>query len=253
MPLSTRTITIVAGLISVPIFGSAVIGANYLYPVHDHLEDIVQGANTTVVDALNAPNWAYAIPLATPVSKTIATTTGGTLASSTPIYIQVAALDGNGTTTLSSVLNVTTDASTTLLGAEAINVSWSAVTGAAAYAVYFGTTTSGVPNTSFYLATTTSGQLTGTYTKANSTAFSVLVSPLGASRLGSGGLTMNGALLVSTSTAASTTAAEINGNVRAQSNGTTTSCYAATAGNVFYNTANSHEWGCNGTSWKVIF
>jgi hypothetical protein len=56
-----------------------------------------------------------------------------------------------------------------------------------------------------------------------------------------------------TSTPVSSTPVDVNGYMRAGRNGTSTACEADTAGVVFYNTANSHEWGCNGSAWQKIF
>jgi hypothetical protein len=106
---------------------------------------------------------------------------------------------------------------------------------------YFYATTSGK-----YLFTTSTGSLSGSYTKSDTTAFSTLINPLGPSFV-------EGANGTATSSIASTTAFEVNGNFRAQSNGTTTACYSQTAGVVFYNTANSHESGCNGSAWVKMF
>ena len=77
MPLFTRIGTLIGGTISVMVFGSAVIGANYSGVVLDHIADIVTGSNTAVVASLNAPNWSYGVPLATPAAIAAATTTGG--------------------------------------------------------------------------------------------------------------------------------------------------------------------------------
>ena len=87
------------------------------------------------------------------------------MASSTTEYFAVSALDGFGTTTVSNTVTSTTDASSTLLGAEAYEITWSPVPGSSGYAVFFGTsptalnkyfyaTTSGA----YYVASTTSGR-----------------------------------------------------------------------------------------------
>src|SRR3979409_1004009 len=98
----------------VAIYFSSIIGGNYQGAILNHLASLVQGVNTRTVVALNAPNWGSGQPLATPQVASIATTTGGSLASSTAISFEVAALDGDGTTTVSTASSVTTDASTTL-------------------------------------------------------------------------------------------------------------------------------------------
>src|ERR1700682_5078246 len=169
----------------VSIFFTAVIGTSSTFPILDHIANIVQGSNTRTLVALNAPNWGFGQPLATPAIATIATTTGGTLASSTPISFEIAALDGDGTTTVSLPTSLTTDAAGTL-GAEAINLSWSPVAGGQGYAIYVSTTTPANYNV-YWLATSTSGTftytststgaLTGSYTKEDTTAFSTRILP----------------------------------------------------------------------------
>src|ERR1700722_11589364 len=109
MPIFTRTFQIIAGVLSIPVSGAAVIGANYASPFLLHLADITNGQNTSVVAGTNAPNWSLGAPLAQVVGLSAATTTG-TLASSTPCSVAVAALDGTGTTTLSTAVTVSTDA-----------------------------------------------------------------------------------------------------------------------------------------------
>ena len=238
---------------SVAVFGGAVIGVNYQGVILSHLADIVNGNITNTVSSLNAPNWGYGIPLATPAAIASATTTGGTMASSTIEYFAVSALDGFGTTTVSNTVTSTTDASSTLLGAEAYEITWSPVAGASGYAVFFGTsptaltgyflaTTSGA----YYMASSTNGALTGSYTKSDTTAFSVLLNPNGPDYV-------NGQSTATTSVAATSTSLQVNGNFVVSAPATTTNCYAGTAGAIFYNTSNKHEWGCNGTAWTAIF
>lgn len=254
MPLLTKTFQIVAGLLIIPVFGTAILAGGYQSPFTFHLADIITGSNTNVVAATNAPNWSVAVPMYQVVSIAAATTTGGTMASSTTEVFAIAALDGTGTTTLSAPVSATTDASTTLLGSEAYEITWSPVVGATGYAIYFGPTTSSLANyflatttNAFYLASTTVGDLTGSYTKSDTTAFSVKINPQGSSYI-------NGANGTATTTAAaSTTAWQINGNIVAISAATTSGCVAADAGQMFYNTSNGHEWGCSGTTWIKIF
>src|SRR5437016_5911666 len=107
MPLFTKVAAGIAALLSIPVFGVAIIGANYSSAILNHLVDIVQGANTNTVVSLNAPNWGNGIPLAVPVATTISTSTGSSLASSTPFSFEIAALDGNGTTTVSNNISQT--------------------------------------------------------------------------------------------------------------------------------------------------
>jgi hypothetical protein len=253
MPLFTRIGYLIGGSLSVLVFGSAVIGVNYQGVILNHLADVINGSNTQPVASLNAPNWGYGIPLATPAAIASATTTGGTMASSTTEYFAVSALDGFGTTTTSNVVTSTTDPASPLLGAEAYEITWSPVPGSSGYAVFFGTsptalnkyvyaTTSGA----YYLASTTSGTLTGSYTKSDTTAFSVLLNPNGPDYV-------NGNSTATSSVSASTTALQVNGNFVVASPATTTNCYAGTAGAIFYNTSNNHLWGCNGTAWTKIF
>jgi hypothetical protein len=245
---------------SIAIFFSSIIGANYPGLILSHLASLVQGQNTRTVVALNAPNWGFGQPLATPQISSFATSTGGTLASSTPISFEVAALDGDGTTTVSTPISITTDAASASLGAESVNLSWSPVVGAQGYAIYVSTTTpplyntywlatstAGIPNTSFAF-TSTSTPLAGSYTKEDTTAF--------ANRFmadGSKSFFNAGPIGFGTSTPASSTPIDISGYVRASLPATSTACFAGTAGVVFYNTSNSHEWGCNGTAWTKIF
>lgn len=253
MPLFTRIGYLIGGSIAVAVFGTSVIGTNYQGVVLTHLADIVNGTNTNAVASLNAPNWGYGIPLATPAAIASATTTGGTMASSTTEYFAVSALDGFGTTTVSNTVTSTTNASSTLLGAEAYEITWSPVSGASGYAVFFGTsptalnsyfyaTTTGA----YYMASSTNGALTGSYNKTDTTAFSVLLNPNGPDYV-------NGNGTATTSVAATSTAMQVNGNFVVSAPATTTNCYAATAGAIFYNTSNGHEWGCAGGVWNKIF
>lgn len=247
----------VLGIIT--IFFGAVIGTGSTFPILDHIANIVQGPNTRTVAALNAPNWGIGQPLATPAIASVATTTGGTLASSTPISFEVSALDGDGTTTTSLPTTITTDAAGTL-GAEAISLSWSPVTGAQGYAVFVSTTTpanyneywlatstNGVANASYTYTSTSTSAVSGSYTKDDTTAFSNRIIP------GSNSFFNGSSFGFGTSSPASSTPVDINGYVRATAQATSTACYAATAGVIFYNAANSHEWGCNGTAWTKIF
>jgi len=259
MPLFIKS-TLLAALLSIPVFGTAVIGANYPSPILHHLVDIVNGGNTQTIASLNAPNWSVGIPLASPAGIAAATSTGGTLASSTAFYFQVAALDGFGTTTVSETANATTQTGAT----NSIRVTWGTVSGATGYAIYFSTSTAtnftqyffatstnGIPNTAYTFATST-GSLAGMNTLTDSTAFATKINPLGASFLDGGGAQILGQTKIGTTTAASSTQLEVNGYLRTSLSATSTACYSETAGEVFYNTSNSHLWGCNGTSWIKI-
>jgi len=194
MPLFTRTFQIIAGILSVPVLGVAVIGTAYPSPFLDHLADLVNGSQTTTVDSTNAPNWSFGLPLAQPTLTSIATTTGGTLPNATTFYFQVAALDGNGTTTVSTNLSGITDSTS-----EALQVTWGSVTGATGYALYFSTSTP-TSFTQYFLATSTTasytfststGSLSGSYTKSDTTAFAALINPNGTSYLNGGALQVN--------------------------------------------------------------
>ena len=55
---------------------------------------------------------------------------------------------------------------------------------------------------------------------------------------------------VGTSTPATTL--DVNGYGRAYQNATSTACGASMKGAFFYNNANSHFWGCNGSTWKRL-
>ena len=255
MPLLTKTFAIVAGLLSIPIFGVATLAVNYASPFVMHLADVVNGSNTAVVASTNAPNWSIGAPLYQVAQPTAATTTG-TLASSTAFSVAVAAVDGTGTTTLSAAITQRTDPNGN--ANEGLIVTWPAVPGATGYAVFVATgTVTTASSFSQYFAATTSGQydlstttgsLTGSYTKSDITAFAFKFNPSGTSYIDGGNGTATGTPL-----AASGTALEINGGFRNTEVGTTTSCDAQTAGVVFYNTSNAHEWGCNGTKWVIIF
>ena len=243
----------------ITIFFSAVIGTGSTFPILDHVANIVHEQNTRTLAALNAPNWGFGEPLATPSISTIATTTGGTLASSTPISFEVSAIDNDGTTTVSTPTTISTDAPGTL-GAEAINLTWSPVTGAQGYAIYVSTTTptsyieywlatstNGIPNASYTYTSTSTNALSGSYAKDDTTAFSNRIIP------GSNSFFNGGNVGFGTSTPASSTPVDINGYVRASRSATSTACEADTAGVMFYNAANQHEWGCNGSVWTKIF
>lgn len=259
-PLIRNTTIGVGGTaVAVAIYFTAIIGGNYQGLILQHLASLVQGNNTKTLVSQNAPNWGFGTPLATPQIASVGTTTGGSLASSTPLSIKIAALDGDGTTTVSEAASVSTDASTTLLAAEAVNIRWSPVPGAQGYAIFISTTTpasyafyalasstSGLPNAFYYLATTSS-LLSGSYTKDDTTAFSNRLLP------GFSSFLNGGPVGIGTSTPASSTPLDVNGYVRAQRNGTSTECFAGTQGVIFFNTANGHEWGCNGISWQLIF
>lgn len=257
MPIFTRTFTIIASLLTVPVFAFGVIGANYNSPFLNHLADIVNGSSTQVVASLNAPNWGYGIPIQSPSITTVASSSFSSaasgLASSTLYYFAVAAVDGNGTTTIASTASFMTDASTTQARPEVINLSWNPVNGATGYAIYFSTTTPTLDQ--YFLATssnqyafaTSTGSKAGSYTKTDTTAFSELLTPSGPD------IFNDNTPLATSSIAASTTAAQFGGTIDATASATTTACEADTAGAVFFNTSNSHEWGCNGTTWTKIF
>jgi hypothetical protein len=254
----TRTFQLIAGILSVPVFGLAIIGVNYTSPFLFHLADIVNGTNTSVVASTNAPNWAIGTSLANVIGVSTATSTGGTLATSTSYGFQISAIDVNGgTTTLSALVTGATDSTPT---GESILLKWASLPGAAGYAIFFGTSSPSVltqffyatsssasTSTQQYVFATSTGSLSGSYTKTDTTAFNTEINPIGPSFIeGNNGT-------ATSSPIASSSALEINGNLRVQSNGTTTACFAQTAGAVFYNTANNHEWGCNGTVWTKIF
>lgn len=223
--------------------------ANYPNAFLTHLVDIVQGDRTSTVASLNAPGWSFGAPLAAPTITDIASTTAGTLASTTPTgwYFQVAALDGNGTSTPSEAVLGTVDGDS-----QALNITWNAIAGATGYAVYFSTTTPN-PNQYFYATTTgrftfatSSGSLAGSNTQTESTAFGVHLNQNGRSWI-------NNNPTGTSTPVASTTAFQVGGAVRSVTNGTTTPCTSETAGSFFFNTANGHQWGCDGTSWNKIF
>jgi hypothetical protein len=257
MPIFTKVIANVATLLAIPIFGTAIISASYFSPFLQHLTDVIHGNQTSTVVSNNAPNWSIGTPLTMAVISTVATSSytsaASGLASSTRFSFEVAAYDANGTTTLSTASAFTTDASNTQNAPEVLNVSWTPVPGATGYAIYFSSTTPDnfsqyfyATTTSTYYFATSSGAIVGSYTNTDTTAFSTLINPGGTSYINGG----NGN---ATTSVASSTALEVNGSVRAQSNGTTTSCYSATKGQIFFNIQNGKEWGCNGSAWVAIF
>jgi hypothetical protein len=208
------------------------------------------GPNTSVVVSTNAPNWEVGTPLPTVQGITAATSSIGTLASSTTFAFEVSAVDAQGTTTVSASASAIADQVAT----EAILVKWGAVPGALGYVIYISSTTPAAFTQYFYATTssqyvfaTSTGALSGSYTKADTTAFSTIINPAGPSYIEGG----NG---TATSTPiASSTALQVGGNFVVSAPATTTACFAATAGAMFYNTSNSHEWGCNGSAWVKIF
>lgn len=252
--------TIVGKILTIPVLASAIIGSAYAQysPFTFHLTDVILGQNTTTVAAANAPNWGIGIPIAQPVVSSIATSSYGSaasgLASSTTYYFAIAAIAGNGTTTLSSGVTMTTDASTTQTNPEVVNLKWNALNGATGYAIYFSTTTP--LYNQYFLATTTgaydfstsTGSIGGTDVNTDSTAFSELINPNGPD-------IFNDSINISTSTvAASTTVIQANGTIDAVANGTTTACESDTVGSIFYNLANNHLWGCgSGGTWTKIY
>jgi len=254
MPLIERTYQIIAGVLSLLIFGTPVIGVNYNSPFYTHLVDVTSGNITNTDIETNAPNWGFAEQLPQVQGVTATATSTGTLATSTVYSFAVAALDQTGTTTLSGIS--TAISSSTASGA--IDLTWALVPGAQGYAIYFatGTVSTATGLTQYFLATTTSyywfatstGSLSGSYTKTDTSAFSDIIQPNGPSYIEGDNGTATGSPV-----AASGTALEINGGLRVTEVGTTTSCDAQTAGAEFYNTANSHEWGCNGSAWVKIF
>jgi hypothetical protein len=256
--LRNTTIGIGGVAVTVAIYFSAIIGANYQGAILNHLADIVNGNTTTTVVATNAPNWSIGLPITSPTISSIATSSVASgLASSTPYIFEVAALDGTGTTTLEGSQSMTSDSASSGQGAEALVIQWTPVNGATGYAIYFATSTT-VASTGlgqYFLATTSSqytfststGSLAGSYTKADTTAFSEILNPAGTD-------IFNDNLNTATSSkAASTTAVQVNGTAVITAQSTTTACESDTAGAIFYNASNSHEWGCNGTAWTKIF
>jgi len=254
--LLSRTFQIIAGVLTVPIVGIAIIGSSYTSPFLTHLTDVISGNSTQTVAALNAPNWSLGAPLAQPVETAAATTTGGTMASSTSLTFAVSALDGTGTTTISNTLFATTDASSSLLGAEAYEISWNAVPGATGYAIYFGpnagslnnyflaSSTNGVPNPNYYFASSTSGQFTGSYTNSDPTAFAFKLNPLGSSFLNGGNVGIGTTSPVMSLDVAS-------GTIRAYSVSTST-CAASNDGALFYNAKDKHLYVCEAATWQII-
>ena len=260
--IKTLSIGIGGAVIGVAIyFGAtgATTAPNYSSAILTHLVDIVNGKTTVTAVVLNAPNWSFAEPQFTPISSSIATSsykdaTSG-LASSTTWFFGVAALDVSGTTTISDIKTITTDASTTQTKPEVINYSWTPVIGASGYAVYFSTTTPKL-NQYFYATTTgqfmfstSTGSLSGSNTQTDTTAFSTWFNPIGPDYVNGG----NGT--ATTSPVASTTAFQVNGAIAVISQSTTTpNCQQSNNGQMFYNVSNSHLWLCQGAgpAWTLI-
>jgi len=161
------------------------------------LTAIVNGNQTTYsVDNAN-PLWAIGIPMQSPIITSAATSTGGSLASSTVYRFEVDATDNFGSTTPSAEL----DAASTIFGTTTtqILVSWYQPTNSTGSRVYFATGTNAF---SQYFAATTSGQYNfSTTTSAltgspvtQTTAYSARFNPLGTSYI------LGGNLLMGTST-----------------------------------------------------
>jgi hypothetical protein len=125
MPL-LKTLSVGLGGIAatVAIYSSGIIGANYTSAIVDHIIDMVNGPNTSVMPAPNAPTWSIGIQMPQIQGVTATVATGGTLASSTAFTFQVAAIDvQGGTTTLSSAVtaNVPLYSSTSSINIQAIH------------------------------------------------------------------------------------------------------------------------------------
>jgi hypothetical protein len=247
--------------VSVLVYFGAITGGSYQGSILTHLVDLIQGSVTQTTVAVNSPAWSMGIPMQPPIISSVATSSNGSatsgLASSTPYVFQVAAIDSNGgTTTLGLSATITTDASTTQSSPEDLVLKWTPVNGATGYAIFFGTSTAVGSGLTQYFYATTSGQFTfststgslpGSFTINDSTAFSELINPLGTEVFND---SINNA---TSSRPASTTAMQINGTAVMSASATTTACESDTAGAVFFNTANKHEWGCDGTTWNKIF
>jgi hypothetical protein len=107
-------------------------------------------SNTQIIPTY--PTWSFNIPLSPPTSFAAASSTspGGSLATSTtPIYFELAAINGLGTTTVSTELSTTTKT-----GSSTIHFSWTASPGATGYALFYSTTTPNALN-AYQMATTT--------------------------------------------------------------------------------------------------
>lgn len=254
--IKTLSIGLAGVAATVAIYSSGIIGANYTSAIVDHIIDIVNGVNTSVVLAPNAPNWSIGIqmPKIQGVSASIAA--GGTLASSTPFTFEVAAIDvQGGTTTLSDPVtaNVPLYSST-----SSINVQWANTPGAATYAIFFATGTPPTTFTQYFYATstsatttqfsmsTTTGSLPGTFTKLDGTALADVFNPQGPSFL------EGDSLISSTSThIATSTALQVDGLLRAYSFATTT-CDSTIDGAIFYHAKDKHLYVCESGTWQII-
>ena len=105
----------------------------------------------------NFSNWTLNFPLSSPTNITLASTSGS-LGKNQPLFFNITATNGTGTTTASNEVSTTTN----LSGTQGLILNWSPVPNATAYFINFGTTTPGSEN-AYYIATT-SGQYTFTST-----------------------------------------------------------------------------------------
>ena len=120
---------------------------------------------------INHQNWA--LPAVGTVGITTATT-GGTIAATTTVQVQVAARSGanyfeGGSGPASTLVSIATGAGTT----NSVTVTWAAVKGAAAYDVY-----AGVGGTLWYVGTTTVGSWTVTSLPGAAAAVNTSTNPL---------------------------------------------------------------------------
>lgn len=97
----------------------------------------------------NYSSWSINIPLSQP-TNVAAVSTAGSVKANSPLYFEITATNGTGTTTASSEIATTTNST----GTQGFVISWTAVPGATNYFVNFGTTTPGSEN-AYFLATTT--------------------------------------------------------------------------------------------------
>jgi hypothetical protein len=258
MPPLLKTLSVGLGGIAatVAIYSSGIIGANYTSAIVDHIIDIVNGVNTSVVLAPNSPTWSIGIqmPKIQGVSATVVSS-NGTLASSTAFTFEVAAIDvQGGTTTLSDPVtaNVPLYSST-----SSINVQWANTPGAATYAIFFATGTVPTFNQYFYATSTnatttqftistTTGSLSGTFTKLDGTALPDVFNPQGPSFLEGNSLISSTSTLIATSTAL-----QVDGLIKAYSFATTT-CDSTIDGAIFYHAKDKHLYVCESGTWQII-
>ena len=145
------------------------------------------------------PGYNLGLPMATPQFTASSTQgTAGTLPTSTSYFFEVIAGDGVGTTTPSNELNLTTGTTT-----PSLTLQWGVVPGAAAYRVYYATSTGAEGNyfnvanttTTLIFATTTTATANTSTPQSFTSAYADLVNASGSSQLLTGPTQMTSFIL----------------------------------------------------------